>query len=385
MESAFQYNHYVTGKQFIGRLAELKAFSDLVARGEHIVLYEPPKTGITSLIQQAFYTMRTAGEQFVTIPVSLLGIRSAEQLTLRLASCAILASGSTPDEYASAATELLAGTHLIYDEARYKADGAVISASWQLDDSDLQAVFLLPWRLGERSGIRHIVVLEEFQNVQLTEDGDHICRLLETLFKRIPEPLAGKAVYVFTGSSVNAMHEIFGVKRWLWRQVTRIQLPPLQTKELVEHVIRGFLVSGKVIDRGLASGACELLKNNVWYVNHLHAICDSLSRGYIMEQTLQQALSSLIAVHEPRFRATMSDLTTFQLSLLQAVLDGHTRFSSAEVIRRYGLNSSANVRRLKDALCKKEIITFDDNDDPVILDPLFEYWIRKYYFNPTLL
>ena len=100
-----------------------------------------------------------------------------------------------------------------------------------------------------------------------------------------------------------------------------------------------------------------------------------------MEQTLNEALASLIAVHEPRFVAMMNDLTTFQVNLLRAALDGHARFSSAEVIKQYGLNSSANVRRLKDALCKKEILTFDEDDNPVLLDPLFEYWVRKYYFN----
>jgi hypothetical protein len=76
----------------------------------------------------------------------------------------------------------------------------------------------------------------------------------------------------------------------------------------------------------------------------------------------------------------MSDLTTFQVNLLRAIVDGHTRFSSAEVIRNYSLNSSANVRRLKDALCKKEIITFDEDDNPHIIDPLFEYWVTRTYF-----
>ena len=127
-------------------------------------------------------------------------------------------------------------------------------------------------------------------------------------------------------------------------------------------------------------GVCQLFRNNIWYITHFSAICDSLTRGYILEQTLQEALASLLAVHEGRFVATMNDLTTFQVGLLHAILDGHKRFSSAEVIKRYGLNSSANVRRLKDALCKKEIVTFDGEDNPVILDPLFEYWVRKFYF-----
>ena len=29
---------------------------------------------------------------------------------------------------------------------------------------------------------------------------------------------------------------------------------------------------------------------------------------------------------------------------------------------------------------KKEILTFDAEDQPEFLDPLFEYWIKKYYF-----
>jgi hypothetical protein len=65
---------------------------------------------------------------------------------------------------------------------------------------------------------------------------------------------------------------------------------------------------------------------------------------------------------------------------LRAVLDGVVKFSASEVIDRYSLNSSANVRRVKDALKKKEVITFNEKDEPVILDPLFEYWITKYYF-----
>ena len=93
-----------------------------------------------------------------------------------------------------------------------------------------------------------------------------------------------------------------------------------------------------------------------------------------------QALKILVSIHEPRFISIMNDLTGFQISLLKATLDGVVRFSSFDVIEKYSLNSSANVRRVKDALKKKEVLTFNDKDEPVILDPLFEYWLGKYYF-----
>jgi hypothetical protein len=149
----------------------------------------------------------------------------------------------------------------------------------------------------------------------------------------------------------------------------------------VEHIIKGFLASGKVIDRDLIAGACRLFKCNLFYINHFTSICDSLSKGYIMEPVLLEALQTMLAIYKGRFISMMGDLTTFQVSLLKAIIDGYTKFSTAEVIRKYSLNSSANVRRVKDALMKKEIITFTGTDErPVILDPLFEYWLRNNYF-----
>ena len=77
----------------------------------------------------------------------------------------------------------------------------------------------------------------------------------------------------------------------------------------------------------------------------------------------------------------MDDLTDHQVSLVEAALDGVVRFSASDVIEKYELNSSANVRRVKDALKKKEVLTFNEKEEPEILDPLFEYWLRKHFFN----
>ncbi len=381
MDSIFQYNKPVTGKQFIGRKTELRAFANLLGQGENIAIYEPPKTGRRSLVQQGFFFMKGSGQRFETAQLSLLDVRTLSGFALRLAGSVVRTLGSGPADYARAVQELLAGTHFVFDRERYDNLDEVVSADGTLDDGDLRAACLLPYRVGRQHGDRRYVVIDEFQNIMLTEDGDRACRILEDVFKTLPGDLSGCASYIFLGSQVNAMHEIFGVKRYFWRRVERVRLAPIDTKEILEYVVRGFLATGKVIDRDLLLGVCRLFRDNIWYINHFSAICDSLTRGYIMEPTLNDALSCLISIHEGRFVATMNDLTTFQVSLLRAILEGHKRFSGAEVIKQYGLNSSANVRRLKDALCKKEIVTFDEDDNPVLLDPLFEYWVRKYYFN----
>jgi len=380
METQFIYSKYVTGKNNIGRRSEAAVLSNLLGQGENVVLYEPPKSGKRSLIQQTFFNMRIAGQAFSIAELSLLSTRSADDLAVRLGSAVIGVCASTPDEYRSIAEGFLGGTHLIFDEEAFSNGGRILSLSWDVDDEDLLAVFRLPFRLAVARGQKIYVLVEEFQNIMQAPDGEHLCDLLESVLKNLTQEQRALCSYILTGSQVNAMKDIFETRRLLRRCVERVQLQPIDTKDIIEHVVRNFLSNGKVIDRELLLGVCKLFRNNIFYINHFCAICNSLSKGYIMEPLLVEGLEMLLAVHEPRFRATMNDLTTFQVSLLRAILDGNTRFSSSEVIEKYRLNSSANVRRLKDALCKKEIITFDEHDEAVLLDPLFEYWARKYYF-----
>lgn len=374
------YSKYVTGKGNIGRKTEARAIANLLGQGENIVIYEAPKTGKTSLVQQAFFNMKSSGADFVSAGVSLLNVRTLRDLATRLGSEVLHAAYGSPQDYSPIVEALLPDTHFVFDPQRYADCGEILSLNWELDQGDLKAALSLPYRAARKCGRKIYVLLDEFQNIMLTEDGDRACRLIEEVFRELDAEDKAAASYIFTGSKVNAMHEIFGTKKYFFRQAERVKIGEIDTREIIDHVIRGLLASGKVIDRDLLLGVCKLFRNNICYINHFSAICDSLTKGYIMEPILNEALSTIVSIHEPRFIATMEDLTTFQVSLLRAVLDGQTKFTSSDVIEQYALNSSANVRRLRDALCKKEIITFSDNGVPSVIDPLFEYWARRYYF-----
>lgn len=381
MDSKFIYNKYVTGKNFIGRRNETVILGNLMSAGEHIAIYGPPKTGKTSVIQQSLFNMRIQGKRFAIGEANLLSTRSISAFLKLLGSAAIRAVASTPAEYAEIVSSCLDGTHFIFDQSAYATKDEILSLNWDIDDGDIKAVLRLPYKLGARSGMMLYMIIDEFQNVMLTEDGEKVCKIFEKLMREMRDAGERGCSYLLCGSMANAMKDIFWHKRFFYRQVEHLELSDVDEKEIVEHLVKGFLAGGKVIDRDLLIGACRLFRCNLWYMNHFVSICDSLSKGYIMENILIEALSMMLAIHESRFAAYMNDLTTYQTSLLKAILDGHNKFSTSEVISQYGLNSSANVRRLKDALCKKEIITFGPDDTPVILDPLFEYWVRKYYFN----
>ncbi len=378
MDTPFPYAQYVSGKNFIGRKNDVILLGNLLSQGEHVAIYEPPKSGKTSLIQQALFSMRLAGKPFSVGQFSALNVRTPEDFLLRMGSTILNMAAATQGGYEQLVKQFLGGTHFVFDASAYAEKNQVLSLGWDLDGDDILALLRLPFRLSESRAERFILTVDEFQCLSYLEDPDIILRPLDAVLKEEKDNRLFSII--FCGSGVNAMKAIFESSLLFHRVVNRVCLSPVEDREISEYIQRGFLTSGKVVSPELVAGACHLFRGQLWYINHFASICDALTRGYIMESVFVEALDKLIAVHEPRFRDIVNSLTTHQLNLLRATLEGVVRFSSADVIRKYGLNSSANVKRVKDALMKKEVLLFDENDNPSLADPLFEYWVRKYYF-----
>lgn len=382
MDTPFVYNDYVTGKYFVGRTMECTIMANLLKAGEHVSVYEPPKTGKMSVIRQTLYNMRNAGVQFMVSFVDMLNVRTLEDFLIKYGTAVLKSSASTPEEVSDIVRTHLSDTHFVFDHVRFMTYEEYVSLNWNPDANDIEKMLMLPQRIAEQKQIPYIVVLKEFQNLMNADEHETVFKIMEQQMGARDRSAPYPMTYVLSGSMVNAMKLILEEKRWFYRQVNRVALQPVDAKEIIEHVVKGFLNGmGKSFDRNLAMGACELFKSNLWYMNHLAAICDALSKGFVTEAMMTDALNSMISIHEPKFIAIVNDLTDHQLSLLKAVLDGVVKFSASDVIEKYRLNSSANVRRVKDALKKKEVLTFNEKDEPVILDPLFEYWISNFYFN----
>ena len=377
MDKPFVYDKYVTGKSFVGRKMDCNILGNLLEAGEHVVMYEPPKSGKMSVIQQTLFNLRAKGKQFMVIHINMLNVRTIEDFLVKYGTSVIRPMYSTADEYQRVVSDYLAGTHFVFDYDRFSSFEEVVSMNWEPDAADIEAMFRLPYSVASEKNIPVFIILEEFQNIMNDKDYEDVLKVME----KVLAEKAKSVSFVFTGSMVNAMKYIFAERKFFYRQVEHLPLQKVDDAEITEHIVRGFMIGGKVVERELVVGACELFRGQMWYLNHFTSICDNLTKGYINEGILLQALKTLISIHEPRFISIVNDLTDHQLSLLRAVLDGVVKFSASDVIEKYKLNSSANVRRVKDALKKKEVLTFNEKDEPIILDPVFEYWVGKHYFN----
>lgn len=378
MDGSFIYDRYVTGKNFVGRKMECNTLGNLLLQGENIVIYEPPKAGKMSVVRQTLFQMRMSGVNYDVYGLDLFNVRTVADFLLRFGNAVIRPVSSSPEEYASLVSEYLAGTHLFFDQERFALKNEVLSMNGGPDAGDIRSVLMLPCRIAASKGVKAIVILEEFQNIMSAGGYEEVLKVMETVLSDGRDEC--RCSFILCGSGVNAMKYIFEHQRYFYRMVERLPLYPVDDREIAEYMVKGFLATGKALEKGDALQAAVMFDRHLWYINHFSAICDSLTKGYVNRNIMLEALDILVSIHEPKFISIMDSLTDHQLSLLKAILDGVTRFSTTEIIEKYGLNSSANVKRVKDALKKKEVVTFNEKDEPVILDPLFKYWVEKYYF-----
>ncbi|MGM9748448.1 MAG: hypothetical protein ACI3ZN_06580, partial [Candidatus Cryptobacteroides sp.] len=127
MDSPFIYDRYVTGKNFIGRKADCQILSNLLNANENVVMYEPPKTGKMSVVQQTLFNMRISGKSFSVASMDFFNKRTMEQFLTCFGTSVIRSVASTPEEYANAVAKCLPDTHFRFDRQQFSITDQVVS------------------------------------------------------------------------------------------------------------------------------------------------------------------------------------------------------------------------------------------------------------------
>jgi len=346
---------------FIGRKKELACLMDFIKNRRHSLIYDAPKTGKHSLVRQAFLKLKEERYEFIPIYLNFMTFRSFDSMLRHYASAIMDAVRSCrPGLYP---TDIPDSFSFLEDQ-----DTPLTVAQTDL-------ILSIPERIGMEYSINPVVWLDEFQTILSFEDYDVAISTLESHFFKHEH-----VTYILMGSKINAMKHIFENVRYFLNFTERIELSALEEKDVTEKIYKNFIKMGRVVETQQTHAIYESVKGHPGYIMSIANICFNLTRGYLNENVFNEAIRTVLCIHETRFMDIIDSLSNYQLRLLKAVFDGVTKLNSQEAIEKYQLNSSANVHRLKEALTKKEVITFDENDIPRIIDPLFHLWLKTRFF-----
>lgn len=361
--SPFEYNGIVTGMRFVGRENEVSRVQKLISAHKNVLLYGPPKIGKRSIVHNALKGMDLEGEGIVVCKLDLFNIRHVDKLMFRLAK-GVSAALLEPQEQQKAYSTFLKNIPM------------ETSPKQSLTDKQIKLLLKFPQSLAHSRKKHLVLYFQQFQDILLFDKPIKILGMLESAFAD-----AKDVSLIIIGDKRNAMYSIFEEMHFFRNVVTEVPIKFINRKVFAEFIVKCFAQGGKEASLKDALTIYDILEGDPWYAQHLAEICYLLTDTVLDQEIIQRGVKHLLSMYDYELHNTIYGLSNHQLQLLRAILDGERRFSKTEVLEKYGLNSSANVNRLKEALTKKEIVTFVSKNTIDFNDSLLKLWFRNYFFN----
>lgn len=376
MDIPFVFGKIADGKDFTDRKEDterlLTNFRGLVST----VIISPRRWGKTSLVNHVLERLgREKG--YMTCKVDVFNCRTEAQFYQAYVNAVLRASATKVDELIGMAKQYLRsfGPKLTFGEM-----GSQHEMSLGLDFRDRQysvdEILDLPQRIAEERGKKFVVCIDEFQNVSAYDDPVGFQRQLRAHWQG-----HDRVGYCLYGSKKHMLLDIFSNYEMPFYKFGDIMfLDKICEAEWEKYIVERFGETGKKIDADTARHVAQLVECHPYYVQQLAQQAWLRTEDACDKKIVDGAFDALVDQLGLLFSNTIDSLRARQISFLQAIADGEVNYSSADVLARYGLGTSANVKNLKAALLDRDLIDADGRR-LTIQDPLFAYWLKTRYMS----
>lgn len=232
----------------------------------------------------------------------------------------------------------------------------------------------LPQQIASKRKKKVVVCIDEFQQIGEFPRTDRFQKILRSHWQEQPD-----VAYILYGSKKYMMLNIFGEYGSPFYEFGDLMfLPKISGENWIAYIRDRFTQTGKSIPDAVAGHLAALVENHPYYVQQLAQYSwlrtDKVCSEEIVDASFQGMLDSL----NLQFVNLMDSLTEKQRSFLCAVSDGVGNLSAVETLSRYRLGTSGNIRILKSALKKRDLIE-ETGRRVEIQDPVFNRWIQRIY------
>jgi len=364
----FRFSEPVPAEELLDRDDEARLLLERAEGGNNSRLVAPRRYGKTSLLARLVRDARDAG--WAAVYVDFFGVLTLDDIARRIER--------------AYATELQGRSATWFEGVRrmlrptLRLGGGPIPAGIEVAvdpqaEPPLLERLALPAQLYERDGTRTLVVFDEFQDILATKER------ADAVVRSEIQHHGDAASYVFAGSHVGMMRELFSDRRRaFYGQAGPVDLPPLRPDDIAEYVADRFEASGKKI--GAALGA--LLDASRGHPQRTmllaHILWELTDDGEEVDEELWLSAYDEV-MHQVRdeLRAAWSALPTSQRRVLAAVAENREGAYAAG--RRQGGSRGGAVSTAIDALRDRGEIVEDA--DAVsgwrLVDPLLATWVNE--------
>ncbi|MCP4148645.1 MAG: ATP-binding protein [bacterium] len=378
MKSPFQYGKVVVGDAFTNRKAEIKRLNSNIENNLHTTLISPRRWGKSSLVKQVADKLALNHHKIKFCFIDLFKIRNEDDFYSNYANTTIKSTSSKSEEWIAFTKSFLSKIAPSISLGSDPFSDFEISIDVKKGKQNYNDVLELPEKIAEKKGIHVVVCIDEFQNLSYFDEPVLFQKRLRSSWQHHQN-----VTYILYGSKRHMLMQLFENKSMpFYKFGDVIYLEKIGKNDLEKFIVDSFSRTGKKIDNELAVKIIENVSCHPYYTQQLAHLTWINTNESVTGNILDDAVDELLNQNSILYQREIEGLTNSQINFLKAVTIEKNGLSSARIIRKYKLSTSANVAKLKKALEKKEVIDILDKK-PVFIDPVFELWFKRYYSGST--
>jgi uncharacterized protein len=374
-QAPFVYGRIATSPNFTNRIKEISLLKTNFKTLVNTIILSPRRWGKSSLVRHVTKEMAVSESGLRFCHIDLFNIRTIEEFYLALAKEVLQSTSSRWEESIQNARRFLSRLVPRISFSPDNQNEISFGVSWEDLKKNPDDILDLAQNIALAKQFNIVICIDEFQNIGEFDDPVAFQKKLRAHWQ-----LHDKVAYCLYGSKKHMLLEVFSDSSMPFYKFGQlIFLKKIEVADWIPFITERFSSSGKLIGESEASLIAELTENHPYYVQQLAQQVWLRTKRTCNKQIVEEAHSSMVDQLSLLFISLTESLSNTKIGFLKAVLSGEEKLSSAEVIKKYRLGTSANVARIKKSLIDKEIVELEE-DRIVFQDPAFAFWLKRYYF-----
>ena len=374
-QAPFVYGRIATSPNFTNRIKEISLLKTNFKTLVNTIILSPRRWGKSSLVRYVTKEMAVSESGLRFCHIDLFNIRTIEEFYLALAKEVLLSTSSRWEESIQNARRFLSRLIPRISFSPDNQNEISFGVSWEDLKKNPDDILDLAQNIALTKQFSIVICIDEFQNIGEFDDPVAFQKKLRAHWQ-----LHDKVAYCLYGSKKHMLLEVFSDSSMPFYKFGQlIFLKKIEVADWIPFITERFSSSGKRIGESEASLIAELTENHPYYVQQLAQQVWLRTQKTCNIQIVEEAHSSMVDQLSLLFISITESLSNTQIGFLKAVISGEVKLSSAEVIKKYRLGTSANVARIKKSLIDKEIIELEEGRI-MFQDPAFAFWLERDYF-----
>ena len=368
---AFLYGVSVGGDNFTDRVNETRRLKMNFENGLNVILMSPRRMGKTSLVKRVAQVVDK--ELIQVVYIDIYDCRSEYDFYNKFAEALMTQTASKMEQILANVRQFLSR---VTTKVAMNPDPTMeysFSLGITPKEYSPEEILSLPERLAEHIGKHIVVCIDEFQQVGEWPDSLIVQKRMRGVWQHQKH-----ASYCLFGSRLHMMNKLFQNKRMPFYQFGEPNyLQPIPVEDWIPFIQSKFEQKGLQIAESYVRRICDIVGNQSSYVQQLSWNVLVNTEHEVTEKTIESGVEDLMMQCTPLFLEQTGSLTTYQMNMLRAIIDGqHTQWASQEVLTKYNLGTKSNVAKMQGTLLDRDFIV-ETEQGFFLSDPVLGIWLHQ--------